>query len=279
MNHLLRELAPISDAGWAEIEKEVTDTLRPQLAGRRLFELEGPHGWEHAAVVSGRTEVPAAGPVDGTEAAIRQTWPLVEVRSRFTVSRQLLAEIDRGRPDPDLRGAAEAARQAGMAEDTAIFRGYAPAGMTGIAGASEHEPIVIPDDYNRYPTVVARAVHAMVKAGIDGPYGIALGPQCYTGVIETTEHGGYPVFEHLRLILGGPVVRAPAVDGAAVVSLRGGDFRFVGGQDLSIGYDHHDADAVHLYIEESFRFDVLEPAATLSLVYEDKSARRLRKRA
>ena len=45
---------------------------------------------------------------------------------------------------------------------------------------------------------------------------------------------------------------APGVRGAVVVSLRGGDFLFESGQDLSIGYDHHDADLVHLYLEESF---------------------------
>ncbi len=60
-----------------------------------------------------------------------------------------------------------------------------------------------------------------------GPYAIALGPRCYTGVVETTERGGYPVFEHLRMILGGPVVWAPAVDGAVVLSQRGGDFELV----------------------------------------------------
>ena len=34
-------------------------------------------------------------------------------------------------------------------------------------------------------------------------YGIALGPNCYAGILETTEDGGYPVLERLRLILGG----------------------------------------------------------------------------
>ena len=81
-------------------------------------------------------------------------------------------------------------------------------------------------------------------------------------MIETTEHGGYPLFDHLKKILvGGPIVWAPGVDGAVVVSLRGGDFLFESGQDLSIGYDHHDADDVHLYLEESFSFRVATPEA------------------
>src|SRR6185436_13413896 len=109
-----------------------------------------------------------------------------------------------------------------------------PAQVAGMLPSSPHEPVVIGDDYNAYPGLVAAAVAKLRAAGVGGPYGIALGARCYTGVIETTEHGGYPVLEHIRLILGGPIAWAPAVDGAVVVSLRGGDFQLTCGQDFSI---------------------------------------------
>ena len=83
---------------------------------------------------------------------------------------------------------------------------------------------------------MAKAVEALLSAGIDGPYGLALGPDAYTRVLETSEHGGYPLLEHLREIVGGPLVWAPGVEGAVVVSLRGGDFLFDSGEDISIGY-------------------------------------------
>ena len=101
--------------------------------------------------------------------------------------------------------------------------------------------MVITDDYSEYPTHVAKAVAVLRAADIGGPYAIALGSRGYTGVTETTEHGGYPVFEHLRQILDGPVVWAPAVDGAVVLSQRGGDFELTVGQDFSIGYSSSDA--------------------------------------
>ena len=104
-------------------------------------------------------------------------------------------------------------------------------------------------------------------AGIAGPYSVALGPRCYTGVVETTEMGGYPVLEHLRLITGGPVLWAPGVDGAIVLSTRGADFELTLGQDVSIGYLDHDATSVHLYLEESFTFTVLTPEAAVHLAY------------
>ena len=106
---------------------------------------------------------------------------------------------------------------------------------------------------------------ALREAGVDGPYGLALGPDAHTRVLETSEHGGYPLLEHLREILGGPIVWAPAVDGGAVMSMRGGDFLYDSGQDLSIGYESHDAEAVNLYLEESFTFQVATPEAAVAL--------------
>ena len=71
--------------------------------------------------------------------------------------------------------------------------------------------------------------------------------------------------EHLGKILDGPIVWAPGVRGAVVLSLRGGDFMFESGQDLSVGYDGHDADGVRLYLEESFSFRVATPEAAVAL--------------
>ena len=84
-------------------------------------------------------------------------------------------------------------------------------------------------------------------------------------MVETAEHGGYPLWDHLRQIVEGPLVWAPGVRGAIVLSMRGGDFRYASGQDLSIGYDRHDADSVHFYLEESFSFLVATPEAAVAL--------------
>jgi uncharacterized linocin/CFP29 family protein len=146
-----------------------------------------------------------------------------------------------------------------------MFHGWEAAGIKGIAEASTHDSITLGEDCERYPRHVAHAVEALLRAGIDGPYGLALGPDAYTRVLETTEHGGYPLLEHLRKIIGGPLVWAPGVRGAVVVSQRGGDFLFEVGEDLSIGYDRHDADTVDLYLTESFTFRVVTSEAAVAL--------------
>lgn len=263
MSHLHRELAPISDNAWHEIEKEATRTLTNFLAGRQLIDFSGPHGWDHSADSLGRLErVP--GPVEGVEAGIRVVQPLLELRHRFSMSRADIDDIDRGSPDPNLSQVVEAAKRAALAEDHIIFQGFKDAGITGIAEASTFPPVQINDNYAEYPKLVARAVSSLREGGIDGPYAIALGTRCWTGVIETTEYGGYPVLEHLRLILGGPVVWAPAVDGAVVMSIRGGDFQLTCGEDMALGYLSHDADTVDLFLEETIAFRVLTPEAAVA---------------
>jgi uncharacterized linocin/CFP29 family protein len=84
-------------------------------------------------------------------------------------------------------------------------------------------------------------------------------------VLQTSEHGGYPLLDHLRKIIGGPLVWAPGVDGAAVVSQRGGDFLFDVGEDLSIGYTGHNAETVELYLAETFTFRVASTDAAVAL--------------
>jgi uncharacterized linocin/CFP29 family protein len=73
------------------------------------------------------------------------------------------------------------------------------------------------------------------------------------------------LLEHLSHILGGKVVWAPGVEGAIVLSQRGGDFLLDVGQDIAIGYTNHDAETVSLYLEESFTFRVVEPGAAVVL--------------
>ena len=266
-DHLRRGQAPISEAAWQAIESEAGRALRHYLAARPLVDFTGPHGWDHSAVDLGRVE-PLVGLLSGgVQARLRRVQPVVELRTPFTLERAELDAFDRGAPDPDLAPLVEAARIAAEAEDKAVFYGLSGAGVTGIAEATPHPVLPIADDYNEYPRSVAQAVAAMRAAGVGGPYGIALGPRCHTGVIESTEHGGYPVLEHIRLILGGPIVWAPSVDGAVVVSLRGGDYSLGVGQDFSIGYAGHTDTTVDLYLEESFTFRVVDERAAVVLRY------------
>jgi uncharacterized linocin/CFP29 family protein len=264
-DHLLRGRAPITDEGWERIDEEAHDRLRPGLAARRLVDFEGPLGWDHSATNLGRVDPVDVGPLGDVSARRRRILPLAELRAPFRVSREELRAGDRGAQDVDFDDLDDAAQRMVVAENTAVFHGWEAAGFAGVAPSSPHEAIPCGEEIDRYPSHVARAVERLLRSGVSGPYGVALGREEYTRVIETSEHGGYPLLDHLRKILGGPIVWAPGVDGGVVLSLRGGDFVFESGQDLSVGYDDHDAEAVALYLEESFSFRVVSPEAAVAI--------------
>ncbi len=266
-NHLMRERAPITDAAWEQIDDEATRSIKHFLAARRLVDFTGPHGWTYSAVSTGRTQGLDTGPNGDVEAAVRKALPLVELSSSFSLPRAELDMAARGADDLDLDAVTAAARASALAEDHLVFHGFEAGGIAGVVPSSPNAPVEISDDYGHYPRHVAKAVAELRAAGVAGPYAIALGARCFTGVTETTEHGGYPVFEHIRHIVGGPIVWAPAVDGAVVLSQRGDDFELAVGQDFSIGYRSSDADVVHLYLQESVAFRVKTPEAAVHLAY------------
>jgi uncharacterized linocin/CFP29 family protein len=265
MNHLLRPLAPVSDAGWQLLDEEARARLTPALAARKLVDFSGPHGWEHSATNLGRTRPLDATPIsEGVTVLQRQVLPLFELRADFTLARTELRDADRGADAIDLGPLDKAAQQIALAENVTVFHGWQGMAL-GIAEASPQEQGKLGSDPDGYPGQVACAVEQLLSSGIAGPYGLALGREHYRLVAETAEHGGHLLLDHLKRITDGPVVWAPGVDGAVLVSLRGGDFIFDCGQDLSIGYDSHDGDGVRLYLEESFSFRVATPEAAVAL--------------
>jgi uncharacterized linocin/CFP29 family protein len=276
MNNLKRELAPISSAAWAQIDAEARRVLKLKLAGRKLVDFVGPLGSSAAAVNTGRIEALKASPVPDVDAGRRDARPLIELRSYFELSRQEMDTVERGAKDPELQPLIDAATRIASAEDTAIFHGYGAGGIKGIDEASSHPTLPITDDYQAYPQSIAEATRLLRLAGVDGPYGLALGPRDYTGLTQAVGDGGYPVLNVVRKLVDGPLVWAPAVKGAVVLSLRGGDFELTVGRDLSIGYHAHTETSIRLYVVESMTFRVLTPEAAVALAHKDDKPTRRR---
>ncbi len=263
MNNLHRELAPISEVAWAQIDAEASRSFKRNVAGRRLVDVTGPLGLDAASVGTGRTHKIDA-PSDGISASLRDSQSLVELRVPFTVTREAVDNVDRGAKDSDWDPVRDAARDLALAEDRAIFEGYPAAGIGGIRGRSLG-PIALPDDVADYPEALAAALSALKLESVDHPYSMVASTTVYNAISETSDHG-YPVREHLqRQLVDGDILWAPALRGAYVVSTRGGDFEMTIGQDVSIGYDSHTADVVNLYFIESFTFLVYTGEAAVAL--------------
>ena len=263
MNNLHRELAPISDAAWAQIEEEASRTLKRYLAARRVVDVPAPGGLALAAVGSGHIQRIEA-PAEGVQAARRLANALVELRVPFTLTRQAIDDVDRGATDSDWSPLKEAARKIAFAEDRAVFDGYAAAGIVGVREGASNPPLTLPSAAMGYPAAVAQAVNQLRLAGVNGPYALVLGADPYTAVSGGSEEG-YPVLQHIHRLVDGEIIWAPAIEGGFVLTTRGGDFELDIGQDFSIGYLSHSDAAVELYLQESFTFRLLTTEAAVAL--------------
>lgn len=265
MNDLKRELAPIDEAAWTEIEEEVTLTLKRFLAARKLVDFDGPRDWKLSAVNLGRTKELSPPPVEGTQARQRQVLPMVELNVPFELSRSELDCISRGAHDADLGPAINAARQFALAENRMIFHGYAAAGMQGIVDSATHARLSFSEDFFHFPDVVSAGIEVLRENGVGGPYAIVLNPKAYSTLARTAGSGGFPIIRHVQALVDKPIIWGPALDGALVLSLRGGDFELTVGRDASIGYLNHNESTVYLYLQESLAFRVATPEAAVAI--------------
>jgi uncharacterized linocin/CFP29 family protein len=269
MNNLHRELAPISDAAWAQIEEETTRTLKRHLAGRRVVDLQGPAGVGLSAVGTGHLRNIQA-MTDGIVSRQREVKAFVELRVPFELDRQAIDDVERGANDSDWQPAKDAARKIAYAEDGAIFEGYSDAGIVGIRQGTSNPPMALPDDVRQYPDAIAQGLSQLRLVGVNGPYAVLLGASAYTALAETSDNG-YPVLEHVKRLVDDKIIWAPAIEGAFVVTTRGGDFDLHIGQDVSIGYLSHTDAAVGLYLQETFTFLLLTAEAAVALAPPVKS--------
>src|ERR1700733_787645 len=272
MNNLHRELAPISDAAWAQIEEETARTFKRYLAGRRVVDVQGPAGTVLSAVGTGhlRTIAPSK---EGILARQREVKALVELRFPFDLDRQAIDDVERGANDSDWQPAKDAARQIAFAEDSAIFDGYTAAGIEGIREGTSNPKMTLPADVRQYPDAIAQSLSQLRLVGVNGPYSVLLGADCYTALAETSDHG-YPVLEHVKRLVKDQIIWAPAITGAFVLTTRGSDFELHIGQDVSIGYLSHTDTAVRLYLQETFTFLLLTSEASVALAAPAKAKKK-----
>ncbi|MBT2503637.1 family 1 encapsulin nanocompartment shell protein [Curtobacterium sp. ISL-83] len=263
MDHLLRHLAPFDPAAWEMLDQEARARLTTALSARRIVDFDGPLGWQRSSVDLGRTE-PVSATVTGIAARRRRVLPLAEVRADFTIPLAELVDFSRGADDVDVSTLDAAALTVAAFENRVVFEGWDAAGIVGVVPSSTHQG----QDHDGTPAsfrmAVTAAVASLRSAGVAGPYVLAAGPEDWVDIVQT-EDAGSSLLGQLEAILGGRVEWTPGISGSVVLSARGGDFSLTVGQDLALGYTAHDAQDVHLYVEESLTFRVVTPEAAVPL--------------
>jgi len=267
MDILKRELAPIGEGAWKEIDAEVKDSLDPMLSARGIVDVGEPRGVKAAAVnLGGLTPVETE---DGSTAVcgVREVLPLVEVRVPFRVDRRELERVDRGGRDPDLEDLQRAARDLAKFEEDAIYGGHPECGIEGLVPSSSFEAVTLTGDAPDLPDAVTRAMLRLRYGRVGGPYALALGPQLYR-MLHAGSERGFPVLERIRMQIEGPIVFAPFLEGGVLVSRRGGDAEMTIGLDATVGYEDHAGSRIDLFLVESFAFRVLSPEVGVPITSE-----------
>lgn len=252
MNNLYRELAPISDEAWEQIEEEASRTLKRYLGARRMVDVHGPKGYDFSAVGTGHTTgTPSF--CEGLEVLRRDVKPLIELRVPFQLTRRAIDDVERGSNDSDWQPLKDAAKTIAFAEDHAVFEGYGDAAIQGLLHTSSNPTMSLPGNLDDYPETIAAAVNQLRLAGVNGPYALLLGEEPYTALTGGSEDG-YPLLKHIQRLVDKEIAWSPAIKGGVVATTRGGDFDLYLGQDVSIGYLSHSADSVTLYLQETLTY-------------------------
>jgi len=226
-------------------------------------DVQGPGGVALPAIGTGHLRNIRAS-MDGILARQREVNALVELRVPFDLDRQQIDDVERGANDSDWQPAKDAARLIAFAEDRAIFDGYAAGGIGGVREGTSNPVMTLQADVLEYPDAFAKAVSQLRLVGVNGPYSVLLSSDAYTALSETSD-GGYPVMQHVKRLVDGEIIWAPAIAGAFVLTTRGGDFGLYIGQDISIGYFSHTDTSVRLYLQETFTFLLLTTEAAVAL--------------
>ena len=200
---------------------------------------------------------------EGVFYGIRKVLPLVEVRVPFVLDLWELDDVVRGARDPDLDPLIEAARKLAAFEERAIYYGFEPGGIIGMADASQHETLALRADPATWPETIAHAIVALKTAGEPPPYTFVAGRAVFQALER--DAGQYPLRKQIESLIDGSIVLAPNIDGAFLLPVDSeGDFELTLGQDVSVGFEEQDGQSVRLYLTESFTFRVLEPQSVVA---------------
>ena len=268
MNHLLRQLAPISDAGWELLDDEARERLHGRAGGPPAGRLRRP---ARLAALGDQPRPHRGGrrrrrPMASARAQ-RRVLPLVELRAEFSVSR---AELRRQRPRRRRRRPRRSSTRPRSGSPSPRTSPSSTAGRRPASPASPRprrsKPQPLGDERRGLPALGRPRGRGAARGRGRRPLRARPRPR--------RVHAGDRDRRARRL----PAVRPPGEDprrpdrlGARASRARSCSACAAAtsssspGQDLAIGYSHHDADAVHLYLEESFSFVVATPEAAAPL--------------
>jgi len=254
MDVLKRNLAPISDEAWQEIDNRAKEVLTSILSARKVVNVNGPLGLDYAALPEGRLDVKSDQEGDIRTGTYR-VKPLVEARIAFELNKWELDNVARGAKDIELDALEEAARKLALFEENAVYNSYSEGSIKGLSELAGHT-LKFGENASEIMASVSEARFLLMNAFVEQPFTLVVGKEAYkrlNGIFE-----GYPLLQVVKSIIGGDVILSEVVDGALLLPFDHEDIELTVGQDFSIGYEAHDSKVVKFFMTESFTFRILD---------------------
>lgn len=256
MDILKRNIAPLTEEAWNEIDEQAIEVLHSQLSARKAVHVEGPKGWDYTVVPEGRLTL-----VDNekdVKTGVYNSTPLVEARISFELDRWEMDNLVRGAKDVELEALEEAVKKLALFEEEAIYNGYEKGNIKGLKNSSEQETLSFGEDAKTILEMIAKGMIMLQDAFVEKPYNLVVGDEAWKRI--NRESNNYPLVKQVEELIGGKVIYSHVVEGAILLPEDHDDLEMTIGQDYSIGYESHTDEKVRLFITESFAFRVLDPA-------------------
>ena len=253
---LYRDLAPISEEAWDEIDERAEEVLKSQLTARKVLNVVGPKGADYTVISEGRlADVQTK---ENVSYGNYKVLPLTEARIEFSMMRWELDNVIRGAKDVDYEPLEEAAKELARFEEEAVYNGLEEAIISGLGEEAEGEAIKLGNSPGEMINAITEGVIKLRDAYVDGDYTLVVSPEIYKNLM--TIETGYPLVKKVEKLIGGDILLNHVIDGAYLLPKDHDDLEFTIGRDFSIGYQAHDIEKVRFFMTESFTFRVLDPA-------------------
>lgn len=251
---LYREIAPISEESWKEIDERAEEVLKSYLTARRVVNVVGPKGFDYNVVSEGR--LANVDIIENISYGNYHVLPLTEVRIEFEMDRWELDNLNRGAKDVDYEPLENAAREIAIFEDKAIYHGLGEAIIEGLDDVVEEE-LELGENLKAIMSNLTDGVIKLREAFVEGDLTLVVGRDAYKKILS--EDTGYPIKKRIKDLIGGEIIFSDVVEGAYLLPYNHEDLEMTIGRDLSIGYQSHTNERVRFFITESFTFRVLDP--------------------
>jgi uncharacterized linocin/CFP29 family protein len=252
---LYRELAPISNEAWNEIDKRATEVLKSYLSARKVVKVNGPKGLDFNVITEGRlTNIHKL--ENNLCFGTYQVQPLTEARVEFEMNRWELDNIARGAKDVDYEPLETAMKEIALLEEKAIYNGLEKAMIKGI---DQHAKVTIPfgNDPTSIMEAITKGIIQLRKSFEPGPFTLVVNEEAYKRILS--KETAYPLDERIEKLIGGKIVFSHVVNGAYLLPYNHDDLELTIGQDFSIGYQSSNPEKIRFFATESFTFRILNP--------------------